>query len=155
VFQLSGLTTGTTFTYTLTAQTGTIPVLGSINSWTGNNVFANVNGTFGSSAGAGTINVASGATTTGLTKTVNIGTAGLSGSTTAVNIGSSVSGATSTTTMNGTVNVVSVLQLAGSAGTSGQVLTSSGTGVAPTWATPSSGGVTAGKAIAFSIIFGL
>ena len=41
------------------------------------------------------------------------------------------------------------------AGTSGQVLTSAGAGAVPTWTTPSSGGVTAGKAIAFSIIFGL
>jgi hypothetical protein len=101
-FELSGLTTGTTFTYTLPAQTGTIPVLGGINSWTGNNVFANVNGTFGSSAGASTINVASGATTTGVTKTVNVGTGGLSGSTTNIAIGGTAG--TSTTTMNGTTN---------------------------------------------------
>jgi len=39
-----------------------------------------------------------------------------------------------------------------SAGTSGQVLTSNGSG-APTWATPS-GGISAGKSIAFSMIFG-
>lgn len=38
-------------------------------------------------------------------------------------------------------------------GSSGQVLTSSGSGAAPTWTTPSSG-VTAGKAIALSMIFG-
>jgi len=40
-----------------------------------------------------------------------------------------------------------------SAGTSGQVLTSNGSG-APTWATPSSGGISAGKSIALSMIFG-
>jgi len=41
------------------------------------------------------------------------------------------------------------------AGTSGQVLTSAGAGV-PTWTTPSAGGggMTAGKAIAMSIVFG-
>jgi sugar lactone lactonase YvrE len=44
-----------------------------------------------------------GATASGSTKTLNIGTAGVSGSTTAINIGSAVSGATSTTTLNGLV----------------------------------------------------
>jgi hypothetical protein len=38
-------------------------------------------------------------------------------------------------------------------GTSGQVLTSGGANVAPTWSTPSSG-VTTGKAIAMALIFG-
>ena len=42
---------------------------------------------------ATTVNIGAGATTTGVAKTVNIGTAGLSGSTTTVNIGSAVSGA--------------------------------------------------------------
>jgi hypothetical protein len=50
-----------------------------------------------------TLNLSSGATTSGNTKTVNIGTAGASGSTTAITIGSAVSGATSTTTLNGLV----------------------------------------------------
>lgn len=45
-----------------------------------------------------------------------------------------------------------VLNIA-SAGTSGQVLTSGGTG-APTWTTPSSG-ITKGQSIALSMIFGL
>jgi len=39
-----------------------------------------------------------------------------------------------------------------SAGTAGQVLTSNGTS-APTWAAPS-GGISAGKSIAFSMVFG-
>jgi len=43
------------------------------------------------------------------------------------------------------------------AGTSGQVLTSAGTGV-PTWTTPASGGggsgITAGKSIAMAMVFG-
>lgn len=38
-------------------------------------------------------------------------------------------------------------------GTNGQVLTSSGSGAAPTWTTPSSG-ITAGKSIALAMIFG-
>jgi hypothetical protein len=38
-------------------------------------------------------------------------------------------------------------------GSSGQVLTSSGSGAAPTWTTPSSG-ITTGKSIAMAMIFG-
>lgn len=40
-------------------------------------------------------------------------------------------------------------------GTSGQVLTSGGSAAPPTWTTPTSGGVSVGKSIALSIIFGL
>jgi sugar lactone lactonase YvrE len=58
----------------------------------------------GQSTGAQTLSIASGATTSGTTKTVNIGTAGVSGSTTAINIGSAVSGANSTVSINGTLN---------------------------------------------------
>jgi len=57
--------------------------------------------TLGQSTAAQTLNLATGATAISTTKTVNIGTAGVSGSTTAINIGSAVSGATSTTTFNG------------------------------------------------------
>jgi len=56
--------------------------------------------TLGSGTGAITANVGTGATTNGTTKTVNIGTAGVSGSTTNINIGSAVSGALGTTTIN-------------------------------------------------------
>jgi hypothetical protein len=38
------------------------------------------------------------------------------------------------------VDLCGPLQLAGAAGTSGQVLTSAGTGAVPTWTTPSGGG---------------
>lgn len=50
--------------------------------------------TVGQSTGAQTLNLATGATTNGTTKTVNIGTAGVSGSITNINVGSAVSGAT-------------------------------------------------------------
>jgi len=78
-------TSQTTGTLTLggTSQTGTITV--------------------GQSTGAQTLNLGTGATTSGTTKTVNIGTAGVSGSTTNINIGSAVSGATSRTTINGII----------------------------------------------------
>jgi sugar lactone lactonase YvrE len=59
--------------------------------------------TVGQSTVSQTTNIQAGATASGSTKTINIGTAGVSGSTTAINIGSAVSGATSTTTLNGLV----------------------------------------------------
>jgi sugar lactone lactonase YvrE len=59
--------------------------------------------TVGQSTVSQTTNIQAGATASGSTKTMNIGTAGVSGSTTAINIGSAVSGATSTTTLNGLV----------------------------------------------------
>lgn len=65
----------------------------------------NFNGTsisFGSSAAASTIGVANGATTTGVTKTLNLGTGALAGATTVVNVGASAG--TSTINLNGTVN---------------------------------------------------
>ncbi len=57
--------------------------------------------TLGRSTAAQTLNIATGATATATTKTLNIGTAGLSGSTTAISIGSAVSGATTTTNAYG------------------------------------------------------
>ena len=103
-FQVSAVATGTTVTYTLPAPglAVTLAALSASQTFSNSNTFSNGTNTFGSAVTASTIGLASGATTTGLTKTVNIGTAGLSGSTTAVNIGSNVSGATSTTTLNGT-----------------------------------------------------
>ena len=59
--------------------------------------------TIGQSTVSQTTNIQAGATASGSTKTMNIGTAGVSGSTTAINIGSAISGATSTTTLNGLV----------------------------------------------------
>jgi hypothetical protein len=50
--------------------------------------------------GSVTVNAGAGATLSGNTKTVNLGTAGVSGSTTNVNIGSAVSGALGTLTVN-------------------------------------------------------
>ena len=78
----SALTTGT-WTAGGTSGTGTI--------------------TLGQSTVSQTTNIQAGATASGSTKTIALGTAGLSGSTTAINIGSAVSGATSTTTLNGLV----------------------------------------------------
>ena len=59
--------------------------------------------TIGRSTVSQTTNIQAGATASGSTKAINIGTAGLSGSTTNIAIGSAVSGATSRTTLNGIV----------------------------------------------------
>jgi hypothetical protein len=62
--------------------------------------------TLATSTAAQTVALGSGATVSGSTKTLNIGTAGVSGSTTAINIGSAVSGALGTTTIQApTVNI--------------------------------------------------
>lgn len=71
----------------------------------------------GRSTSAQTLNLATGATDSGATKTVNIGTAGVSGSTTNINYGSAVAGATTTHTFNGSL----VLPSAGSLKMTGMV----------------------------------
>ena len=74
----------------------------------GSNVtFSSASSTFGSSTGAGTINVASGATISASTKTVNVATGGVVGSTTLTTIGpvlgastTSIGGTTAASTLN-------------------------------------------------------
>jgi hypothetical protein len=61
--------------------------------------------------GTTTLNLATGATTNGLTKTVNIGTSGAAGSTTNINIGSSIAG--TTTISSPTVSISGNLSVAG------------------------------------------
>jgi hypothetical protein len=55
----------------------------------------------GLSNAAQTVNIATGANASGVTKTVNVGTAGVSGSTTNINVGSAVSGSTTNIALNG------------------------------------------------------
>ena len=86
-FELAGLTTATTRTLTVPDVTGTLALLQGAQNFTGNTIFSNVSGTFGNGAVTGTINLGSGVTATGNTKTVNIGTGGAAGSTTTINIG--------------------------------------------------------------------
>lgn len=99
-FQLSGLTTATTRTYTLPDVSGTLTAVNSAHTITSNWTFTANNGTFGSGTGASTYNLGTGVTTTGVTKAVNVGTAGASGSTTNIQIGSATAGALGTTTIN-------------------------------------------------------
>ena len=130
-FVLSGLTTGTNYTYTLPATSGsTLAVLAGTNTWTNSNTFTGAflvnasstsinlagattatidigsgNGTstynFGKSIASQTTNIQAAATSSGFTKTMNIGTGGLTGSTTAIAIGSTFG---TTVTCNGTWN---------------------------------------------------
>jgi hypothetical protein len=112
LFSLSGITTGTTRTYSLPNTSSELAILAGTQTFTGNKTFSGTltaSGTVTVSAAAATIGTATttatygmgtGATTTGVTKTVNLGTGGASGSTTVVNIGSATVGAGGTTVVN-------------------------------------------------------
>ena len=72
----------------------------------GNAISAATSGaiTLGRSTGSQTVNIANGASASGRTKTVNIGTSGASGSTTVINIGTAYTSSTPTiTTLNGLI----------------------------------------------------
>lgn len=111
-FELAGISTGTTRTFTLPNTTSELAILAGTQTFTGNKTFSGTltaSGTVTVSAAAATIGTATttatygmgtGATTTGLTKTVNLGTGGASGSTTVVNIGPVAAGAGGTTVVN-------------------------------------------------------
>jgi hypothetical protein len=101
LFELSGITTATTRTYTLPNLTGSLATIGTLTqTFTGTTTFSAGTVTVGSSTGTSTLGLGTGATTNGTTKTINIGTAGVSGSITNINVGSAVSGATGTLTIN-------------------------------------------------------
>lgn len=73
--------------------------------------------------------------------TIEIGTAAADGVEAHYDTGSVNIGKTDrTTTVKGTFNIIKDMQLNGSSGSSGQVLTSQGSGAVPTWTTPSGGG---------------
>jgi hypothetical protein len=95
-------TTGTT-TIGGTAQTGTI--------------------TLGQSTATHTLNIDTGATISGATKTIAIGTGGVSGSNTNINIGSATSGATNGITINGSTAIVSATSRVGIGTDSGGSIT--------------------------------
>ena len=77
---------------------------GSFTSLSADDTFTATGGlTLTGTAGTGTSQFATGATTSGNTKTLNIGTGGLSGSTTAITIGAAAG--TSTIALNGTVTI--------------------------------------------------
>ena len=112
LFSLSGITTGTTRTFTLPNTSSELAILAGTQTFTGNKTFSGTltaSGTVTVSAASASIGTATttatygmgnGVTTTGVTKTVNLGTGGASGSTTVVNIGSATAGAGGTTVVN-------------------------------------------------------
>ncbi len=111
-FSLAGISAGTTRSFTLPNTSSELAILAGTQTFSGNKTFSGTltaSGTVTVSAASATIGTATttatygmgtGATTTGVTKTVNIGTGGASGSTTVVNIGSATAGAGGTTVIN-------------------------------------------------------
>jgi len=91
-------TTTTGLFYRINASTKTTATLQDSQNFTGLNI------NLGTNTGTGTIGLATGATLSGSTKTVNIGTSGVAGSTTNIAIGSTTG--TSTTTLQGITNGV-------------------------------------------------
>ena len=101
-FELSNITTGNTRVYTFPNATSTLATISSVTqTFSGTTTFSGGTVTVGSATGAATYGVGTGATTTGNTKNVNIGIAGVSGSTTLITLGSAVAGSTSRTSVNG------------------------------------------------------
>ena len=99
-FQIAGFTAGTTRVLTLPDATTLLAGLAVAQTFSAKQTLSNASNDLGTSTGTGTTNLATGATLSGSTKTVNIGTAGVSGSTTNVTIGSAVAGALGTLTIN-------------------------------------------------------
>jgi hypothetical protein len=99
--------TSSTFTRTATTQSWTDGSM-TTGAWTVGGTAQTGAITLGRSTGAQTLNLATGATATATTKTINIGTAGLSGSTTAINIGSSVAGAGTNLAVTGSQGIQSI-----------------------------------------------
>ena len=106
VFSLSGISTATTRTFTLPNTSSELAILAGTQTFSGNKTFSGTltvsaaTATIGTSAATSTYGMGTGATTTGVTKTVNLGIGGASGSNTVVNIGSATSGAGGTTVVN-------------------------------------------------------
>ncbi|MDP2739262.1 MAG: DUF2793 domain-containing protein [Pseudorhodobacter sp.] len=112
LFSLSGISTGTTRSFALPNTSSELAILAGTQTFSGNKTFSGtltasgtvtMSGavaTIGTSAATATYGLGTGTTTTGLTKTVNLGIGGASGSTTVVNIGSATAGAGGTTVVN-------------------------------------------------------
>ncbi len=99
-FQLAGFAAGATRLFTLPDATTALAGLAVAQTFSSKQTLSNANNDLGTSTGTGTTNLASGATLNGNTKTVNIGTSGVSGSITNVTIGSAVAGALGALTIN-------------------------------------------------------
>tara|TARA_R110002110_G_scaffold296500_1_gene510747 strand:+ start:3844 stop:5766 length:1923 start_codon:yes stop_codon:yes gene_type:complete len=112
LFALSGISTGTTRTFTLPNTSSELAILAGTQTFSGNKTFSGTltasgpvtmsgaAASIGTATATATYGMGTGATTTGVTKTLNLGTGGASGSTTVVNIGSATAGAGGTTVVN-------------------------------------------------------
>ena len=99
-FQIAGFAAGATRIFTLPDATTSLAGLAVAQTFSAKQTLSNANNDLGTSNATGTTNLATGATLNGSTKTLNIGTAGVSGSTTNVTVGSAVAGALGTLTIN-------------------------------------------------------
>lgn len=99
-FQIAGFTAGATRVFTLPDATTSLAGLAVAQTFSAKQTLSNANNDLGTSTGTGSTNLATGATLSGSTKTLNIGTAGGAGSTTNVTIGSAVAGALGSLTIN-------------------------------------------------------
>ncbi len=101
LFNLSGLSAGTTRTYSLPNTSSELAILAGTQTFTGAKTFSgtltasSATAAIGTATVTATYGVGTGATAAGSTKTVNIGTGGASGSTTVVNIGLATAGVSS------------------------------------------------------------
>ncbi len=106
VFDLSPLATATTATLAMPATSGTLAILSGAQTFTGAGTFSggftvsSAAGTLGTDPGTASYGVGTGATATGNTKTVDLGTGGGAGSTTVVNLGPATAGAGGTLVVN-------------------------------------------------------
>ena len=106
VFDLSGLTAATTRTYTLPNTSSELAALSGTQTFNGPKTFSGtfnvsaLTATFGSHVGNAVYGLGAGATAAGSSKSISLGTGGVSGSTTTVVIGSATAGATGTLTIH-------------------------------------------------------
>ena len=112
LFSLSGISTATTRTFTLPNASSELAILAGTQTFNGNKTFSGTltaSGTvtmsgpvasIGTSAATATYGIGTGATTTGVIKTLNLGTGGASESNAVVNIGSATAGALGSLVIN-------------------------------------------------------
>ena len=112
MFELAGISTGTTRTFTLPNSSSELAILAGTQTFTGNKTFTGTltasgtvtisaaAATIGTATGTATYGIGTGATGNGVSKTLNLGTGGANGSNTVVNIGSATAGAGGTTVVN-------------------------------------------------------